>query len=65
MAKKTSIWSESRSEPGLHLKTTDKVKNGSNSVGTAVPGTSRILGDSLIVLGSKNRGTSKLNGVTK
>lgn len=62
---KTKIWSESRSEPGLHIKRTSKVKDGSNSIGTAVPGTSRILGDSLIVLGKRNRGTSKLDGMTK
>lgn len=52
---KTKIWSESRSEPGLHMKRTKEPK-----VNTF---TNRIRG--LILLGKRNRGTSKLDGLTK
>lgn len=56
MAKNTSkIWHESRSEPGLHMKMTKEPK-----VNTF---TNKISG--LIMLGKNNRGSSKLDGMTK
>lgn len=59
-----NIWKESRSEPGLHIKRAGNVKNNSLAIGVPNPATT-LAASKRIVLGTKNQGTSKLDGVTK
>ena len=53
------MYSAEKGKGGLHTKTTKSVRNGAKSVGVAEGG-----GKGKIVLGMKNRGTSKLDGLT-
>lgn len=58
---KSKLHTASVSEPGLHVKLTKTIVNGSKSIGSGNHQDKK----KTIVLGSKNRGTSKLDGTTK